>query len=325
MNKWLPRWLASWLNPAAAVSPASAAIAPQQAAEDSTLAAGDQPAPSSGAAAATWVPQLADVTSSLSDAVRLHEQSIESMHAELAAVRQGDAAAVAVLVCRLLALNQELQHRLVQGERKLQEHAQRLAKGCGTAEIPAAALHGTPPAGQHSGQGGEESADDGRRRAHLELAAETFADPTFLPALARRIAEWRRGGATCSLILARLDGMDEVAAQHGHDARQTALTALCRLASAALREMDQPVRWGDDGLAILLPGARAADAASVGRRLLEAVRQSQLPVGERVLALSLSAGVAELAEGNDAPRLLARAWQALDAARQAGGGQVQVG
>jgi GGDEF domain-containing protein len=89
--------------------------------------------------------------------------------------------------------------------------------------------------------------------------------------------------------------------------------------------MDQPVRWGDDGLAILLPGARAADAASVGRRLLEAVRQSQLPVGERVLALSLSAGVAELAEGNDAPRLLARAWQALDAARQAGGGQVQVG
>lgn len=161
-----------------------------------------------------------------------------------------------------------------------------------------------------------------RRRISSELAADSYSDPTFISALTRRIAEWRRGGATFSVVLARLDRMDQIVRQHGGDVLQTAVKALSQLARACLRDMDQPTRWQSDGLAILIPGARVGDAASAARRLMAAIERCELPVAGGNIHLSLSMGTAEVIDGNDAHRLLERAWLALDSARQAGGGQI---
>ena len=169
-----------------------------------------------------------------------------------------------------------------------------------------------------------ERASTEQRRAQLELGAESFSDSTFAAAVTRRIAEWRRGGSRFSIVLARLDRIEGVIRQHGQDAHQSAVHALNQLARATLRDMDQPTGWSTDGLAILLPGACATDAANVSRRLLESVERCELPITAGTLRISLSAGVAEPVDGNDAQRLLERAWQALEAARQAGGGQIRV-
>ncbi len=168
---------------------------------------------------------------------------------------------------------------------------------------------------------GDETADH-RRRISTELSAQSFSDPTFFSSLSRRIAEWRRGGATFSVILTRFDRMDEFARQHGQEAQQAALKALYQLARASLRDMDQPTRWFPEGLAILLPSARVFDAANIARRLLEAVDRCELPTIQGALRLSLSVGAAEVIEGNDAQRLLERTLLALDAAWQAGGGSI---
>src|SRR5947208_12775582 len=45
--------------------------------------------------------------------------------------------------------------------------------------------------------------------ASVELAAEAFGDTGFVANIARRIAEWRRGGATLTVMLARLDDRSE--------------------------------------------------------------------------------------------------------------------
>jgi GGDEF domain-containing protein len=116
--------------------------------------------------------------------------------------------------------------------------------------------------------------------------------------------------------------MEQIIADHRAEARQTALKALTQLTHASIRDMDLPTRWMSDGIAIFLPSARIYDATGVARRLLDALERCQLPLPGGGLRLSLSIGVAEVIDGNDAQRLLERALLALDAARQGGGARV---
>ena len=142
--------------------------------------------------------------------------------------------------------------------------------------------------------------------------------------MSRRIAEWRRGGTTLSVVLARIDRLDEFAQQYGPQGEQAALKALDQLARAGLRDMDQPTRWSASGLAILLPGARVFDAANIARRLAEAMARREVTAAGNLTRLTISVGAAEVIEGNDAQRLLERSLLALDAACDAGGGVVYV-
>jgi hypothetical protein len=64
------------------------------------------------------------------------------------------------------------------------------------------------------------------------------------------------------------------------------------------------------------------DAAGVAARLRTAVERYEMPAPIGALSLSFHAGVAEVIDGNDAQRVLRRAWLALDAASQAGHGSV---
>jgi diguanylate cyclase len=169
-----------------------------------------------------------------------------------------------------------------------------------------------------------EAALSDRRRVFQELAGDAFADPTFVSGLSRRIAEWRRGGAAFSVILARFDRLEEVSAERGPEAAQAALKALSQLARASLRDMDQTTRWSAGGVAILLPSARVFDAANIGRRLMEAMGRCELPAAGTGTRLTLSVGAAEVIEGNDAQRLLERSLLALDAAGDSGGAAVYI-
>lgn len=161
------------------------------------------------------------------------------------------------------------------------------------------------------------------RAESVELAADQFADATFIGQINRRIAEWKRGGATFSVLLARVefpsgDGQPALA----DESRRTALRIVQQFARASLRDMDLLTRWQEDGLAILLPGSLVTDAAGVASRLRNAIERYEMPAAAGPMSLAFHAGVAEVIEGNDAQRVLRRAWLALDAACQGGPGSV---
>jgi diguanylate cyclase (GGDEF)-like protein len=156
----------------------------------------------------------------------------------------------------------------------------------------------------------------------VELAADQFADSSFIGQIARRVAEWRRGGTTFSVVLARVWFPAGSEVEQTEEARRTALRIVHQFARASLRDMDLISRWNEDGLAILLPGSLVTDAAGVANRLRTAIEKHEMPAPHGGLKLSLCAGVAEVIEGNDAQRVLRRAWLALDSAAAAGGGKV---
>jgi GGDEF domain-containing protein len=87
--------------------------------------------------------------------------------------------------------------------------------------------------------------------------------------------------------------------------------------------MDVITRWLEDGVAILLPGTAVIDAKGMARRWRDSIArcEGQSPGGPR---LSMSMGLAEGIEGNDANRVLHRAWLALDSAQSAGPGTIFV-
>jgi diguanylate cyclase (GGDEF)-like protein len=481
----LPTWLATWLRLGAASAPTAghhSPAAPARAAAPDDQLRQEIPEQWNATTAIELIARLMELTSRVSSDVQEHSGHIESLCAELTDVKQGDSAAVAAVVCKLLVLNQETQRRLEQAELKLQaqqrqlydvsvaarmdgltglisrrafdesllrsladfrrvgrpasllmldvdhfkcfndthghvagdealkhvadllrtqsretdvvarfggeefvvifagaslnsikQRAERMrmaiadnplklheqqfiiSASAGLAELREgddveallkradAAMYAAKAAGRnclfwHDGNqplrwdllreenlpaAAHDAAIGDRRRVSEELAQDKFADPTFVPSLSRRISEWRRGGATFSVILVRIDRLEEFSAQHGQQAEQAALKVLNQLARASLRDMDQPTRWSTSGLAILLPSARVFDAANIARRLTEAMERCELPVagGTR---LTLSVGAAEVIEGNDAPRLLERSLLALDAACEAGGGAVFV-
>jgi diguanylate cyclase (GGDEF)-like protein len=168
---------------------------------------------------------------------------------------------------------------------------------------------------------------DAAKPPSVELAADQFADSTFVGQVSRRVAEWRRGGATFSVALVRVafpTANTPSGSQPGQspEARRTALRIVHQFARASLRDMDLVTRWNDDGLAILLPGSLVTDAAGVANRLRTAIEKHNMPPPFAGLTLSLWAGVAEVIEGNDVQRVLHRAQMALDAAAATGEGKV---
>ena len=72
------------------------------------------------------VRRATEVTSAVAEHVGNHHTTIQTLNTALAAVAQGDATAIAAVVCKLLVANQELQGQLEHAELKLEVHSRQL-------------------------------------------------------------------------------------------------------------------------------------------------------------------------------------------------------
>jgi diguanylate cyclase len=155
-----------------------------------------------------------------------------------------------------------------------------------------------------------------KQRPAVELSAEQFADPTFVPDIARRIAEWRRGGTEFAVILGRLTEAGAWRDTLGESGCQALLRDVCQRAYGHLRHGDLITRWMQDGVAVLLPGATTKDAVKIARRLRAGLENEEVAIAGQAVKLRLILGVAEGIEGNDEQRVLSRAWQALQSSAE---------
>lgn len=159
-----------------------------------------------------------------------------------------------------------------------------------------------------------------RRAEQLHDSANTDAltalgnRRAFDDALARLLHRRRDEGKTFSLLLLDLDHFKSYNDSFGHPAGDEALRQTGRLLPLALRPGDIATRYGGEEFAVLLPGARNADALMVAERIVADVRNG-LWLHRKVTA---SIGVAEAQDGEAAAALIARADKALYAAKQAG-------
>lgn len=167
--------------------------------------------------------------------------------------------------------------------------------------------------------------EEARRESMIDPLTQLANRKGFEEFLERTIALHTLSGEPASLLMIDMDKFKFANDQFGHDVGDAALRAVgdC-LARVFLRRCDLVCRYGGDEFAVLLSETGSAKAATLGERVSTAVREARLPERASSLSLNLSVGIAELARGDSATTWLQRADAALYAAKQSGGGKVNI-
>ena len=114
-----------------------------------------------------------------------------------------------------------------------------------------------------------------------------------------RVAEWKRGGPTLTLVLVKIDHFEHLARLYGAEFRDLLVTSLARVVFAGVREMDMVARYSTSCLAFLLPKAELCDAIRVADRIREAASQVALTVGGAKVGFTVSVGLIEAGSADD--------------------------
>jgi diguanylate cyclase (GGDEF)-like protein/hemerythrin-like metal-binding protein/PAS domain S-box-containing protein len=170
-----------------------------------------------------------------------------------------------------------------------------------------------------------------RFRAAKQLNLLAYSDPLtglanralFTDRLRQAALATRRTGQAFAVLMLDLDGFKQINDRHGHDAGDLVLQRIASRLLAGLRDSDTCARLGGDEFAVLLPTLKsAANATAVAERLTELARQP-IDLGQFVVKVGASAGIAICPEhAGTIDLLLSAADGALYAAKRNGGDRV---
>jgi diguanylate cyclase (GGDEF)-like protein len=176
------------------------------------------------------------------------------------------------------------------------------------------------------GEVGRLREDLDRTKARLE-AVETMADQdgllpllnrrAFVREMSRMISFAERYDVPASLIYFDLDGFKAVNDAHGHAAGDAALNYVADLLTGNVRESDVVGRLGGDEFGVILTKADNAQAEAKAKSLSELFERKPFVWQDKPVALSFAYGVHTFQSGEDADVALARADDAMYAAKRA--------
>lgn len=152
---------------------------------------------------------------------------------------------------------------------------------------------------------GELSSTQHRVGALEELADSDALLPVlnrraFMRELTRMIALTRRHDLDLSVIYIDVNGLKAINDTHGHTRGDAALAAIADALKQASREADVVARMGGDEFAILLPHESGVAATEIGQRLARRIAEIDFESDGRKLPLSVSFGVHQTGEDDDA-------------------------
>ncbi|WP_197528074.1 GGDEF domain-containing protein [Posidoniimonas polymericola] len=141
----------------------------------------------------------------------------------------------------------------------------------------------------------------------------------FVANVKRRLAEWSRGGPIVSVLLMRVDQVDELARRRPPETLNFLRRVLGRLLEAATRDMDQRCDYDQGVYAVLLPGADEETALAIALRLQSQVANCKLRLDSELWDLSASIGVADARSGASVVDVLMAAAAGMERAARNGG------
>jgi two-component system cell cycle response regulator len=137
-------------------------------------------------------------------------------------------------------------------------------------------------------------------------------------ALAEGCATAAATGESLAVIVADIDHFKHINDHHGHATGDAVLCAVADIMRDGLVTGETAVRWGGEEFLLVLPGCDASGALARAERLRRALAASPVDAGGRRHCVTVSLGCAILSSGETPEALVARADQALYAAKAAG-------
>ena len=160
-----------------------------------------------------------------------------------------------------------------------------------------------------------ESADE------VELSGRSL----FAANLSRRLAEWKRGGASVSVAVLRVDQIEALIARFGEKGQAFLRQVMGRLMEATTRDMDERCEFEDGLFALILPGTDEINALAVADRLCSQVRQCKVRTGNDLWNLTASIGIAHCTVAVRVMDIMLSAERAMLAVAERGGDAVRIG
>jgi diguanylate cyclase (GGDEF)-like protein len=174
-------------------------------------------------------------------------------------------------------------------------------------------------------------ADEAIAALHLRYTAEVDALTGALnrrsldQALLRTFQDASRRSVPLSVLFVDIDRFKSVNDEHGHACGDHCLREVARVINEQLAEDDVFGRYGGEEFLVILPGRQSEMARAVAENIRAALEATAIEYQERVLALSVSIGVATKSTGESLPQpAVDRADKALYAAKHAGRNRVNV-
>lgn len=139
----------------------------------------------------------------------------------------------------------------------------------------------------------------------------------------RQLQRSLQAGEPLTVILFDVDDFKQLNDAYGHGTGDRVLIHITKTAQESLRRDELIGRYGGDEFVILLPKSSGAEGLQIAGRLLETIASRTISTSKGDLSLTLSLGIAELGHADSAnlELLLARADQALYAAKRGGRNQ----
>lgn len=140
----------------------------------------------------------------------------------------------------------------------------------------------------------------------------------FPPLIDQLLSEIRRNPEALSLLMIDIDHFKSINDTHGHLAGDEMLRLLSTSVARTLRDSDLVFRWGGEEFLVILRDCDASNALRIADKLREAATSVHLVVKGETLQATISIGVTERLENENIDSLIARADQALYAAKRDG-------
>lgn len=155
--------------------------------------------------------------------------------------------------------------------------------------------------------------------ATVDPGTRFFNDRYFSTRIEQETHRALRNGDTLSLLVVRMDGLDQLRATAGNGTAEKAVNALAEFMVPRLRATDIGCRTAPNEFALILPSAAGLDAFLIGER----IRAGFAPDASLGWGVSLSVGVATFPDpAGTADQLDAFAHAAVEYARRNGGDRV---
>ena len=142
----------------------------------------------------------------------------------------------------------------------------------------------------------------------------------FNAQIKRQVAIARRNHIPLSLVVLDIDLFKQINDKYGHQIGDEVIRSLAKWIQVHVRETDIAARVGGEEFAILLQPSLADDAFDLAERLRKHVASQKLKFGANSISVSVSIGVATLADEHDfnEDKLFASADEALYLAKELG-------
>lgn len=170
-------------------------------------------------------------------------------------------------------------------------------------------------------------------RLHRRVAAQAVTDPLtglwnrrhMAETLEREVLRASRFGHPISLIILDVDDFKKINDREGHLQGDLVLEAVGEVVREATRAIDVAARYGGDELAIILVETDREGALTVGERLGDRMRETQVPLRDGgSMGVTISLGVATIPDSaDDLESLVDAADRALLRAKRAGKNQLR--